>query len=240
MLCAGVVLPHPPLLVPEVASGAAAELDVLRAACTAALTDGLAERPDRVVLVGTGDPGPGRTSLLIPEPTLAPYGLAGPPGQPAEGLPLALTIGWWVLDLVGWTGARGLRTVSPDMPPHACATLGSGLAAARGRTMLVVLGDGSARRSQAAPGHLDSRAEGFDALVAAALATGDAAGLLGLDGTLAEELLAIGRAPWQVLAGAARATAMSGRLYYAEAPYGVGYFVSCWRPASREGAPGAG
>ncbi|NEB18392.1 hypothetical protein G3I46_18060, partial [Streptomyces coelicoflavus] len=55
MLVAAAVCPCPPLLVPEVASGAAPELDAARAACTDALGVLAASRPDRLVLVGPAD-----------------------------------------------------------------------------------------------------------------------------------------------------------------------------------------
>ena len=45
---------------------------------------------------------------------------------------------------------------------------------------------------------------------------------------MAYELKASGRAPWQVLAGAAEGTGLGGALLYEEAPYGVGYLVAAW------------
>jgi hypothetical protein len=93
---------------------------------------------------------------------------------------------------------------------------------------LLVVGEGSARRSLKAPGYLDERAEGFDAVVSRGLATADAQGELStLDDELAYELMASGRAPWQVLAGAA-AGSLGAELLYEDAPYGVGYFVAAW------------
>ena len=50
--------PSPPLLVPELAAGAAGELDPLRAACREAVRRLLAAGPDQVVVIGTG-PGAG-------------------------------------------------------------------------------------------------------------------------------------------------------------------------------------
>ena len=48
------------------------------------------------------------------------------------------------------------------------------------------------------------------------------------DPALAAELKAEGRAPWQVLAGAAEGAGLTARLGYQDAPYGVGYFVASW------------
>jgi hypothetical protein len=93
---------------------------------------------------------------------------------------------------------------------------------------LLVMGDASACRSLKAPGYLDERAAGFDAEVARALAAADVAALEALDPALARELMASGRAPWQVLAGAAEDAGLSGALLYEDAPYGVGYLVAAW------------
>ena len=98
------------------------------------------------------------------------------------------------------------------------------------RSALLVLGDGSACRDLKAPGYLDPRAEPFDATVTKALAAADPAVLLSLDPVLADELMVAGRAPWQVLAGAA-AIPMRGEVLYDAAPYGVQYTVASWEPA---------
>jgi hypothetical protein len=91
------------------------------------------------------------------------------------------------------------------------------------------MGDGSACRTLKAPGYLDERAEPYDAAVAAALGAADTAVLAGLDAELSAALKVSGRAPWQVLAGAAEGTAgLGGELLYDQAPYGVGYFVAAW------------
>jgi hypothetical protein len=68
MLVAAAVCPCPPLLVPEVAAGAATELDTARAACTDALGVLSAARPDLLVVVGPAD-GPGPESYpAVPRP----------------------------------------------------------------------------------------------------------------------------------------------------------------------------
>jgi hypothetical protein len=93
------------------------------------------------------------------------------------------------------------------------------------------MGDGSARRTAKAPGSLDERAGPYDEIVGRALADVDLAALLGLQPGLAADLLVAGRASWQVLAGAVRAAGAAGWTadpLYADAPYGVGYFVCVW------------
>lgn len=238
MLIAAAVCPHPPLLVPDVASGAAAETDDLRAVAAAAVQALVATEPDLIVVVGAA------TEVGPCDPqargSLAPYGidlLVGR-GTGAASLPLSLTIGLWLLERHAPDAPRLLFGVHSETEPSRCATLGATLADRATRAAMLAMGDGSARRSVKGPGYLDARAEGFDAEVAAALAAVDAQALLDLDQGLAEELLVAGRAPWQVLAGAARARdgvavpALTGDLGYAAAPYGVGYFVATWLPVA--------
>jgi hypothetical protein len=226
-LVVAAVCPHPPLLVPEVPAGAAAELDDLRAACRAAVDVLFGYRPEIVIIVGGG-----RFSRSYPPGTagsLAGFGVPFPVGSGPAELPLSLTIGTWLLGC--FTGEVRGRAVADGMPPAEAAAIGRELAAAPERVALLVMGDGSARRSIKAPGYLDERAEPFDMAVAEALDKGDPDALLAIDPKLAAELMVAGRAPWQVLAGAAAGTGWRGELRYAQAPYGVAYFVATWEPA---------
>ena len=100
------------------------------------------------------------------------------------------------------------------------------------RTGLLVVADGSARRGPAAPGYTDPRAHALDRSWVDALAEGVPAGLAALDPDLCADLLMSGRAPLQVLAGAAGSRAWAGELGYADDPYGVQYAVATWRPAA--------
>lgn len=231
MLVAAAVCPHPPLLVPGVGSGATAELDGLRAACNAAVAGMLAAQPDLVVVVG-------EAPAVGPHPadawgSLRAYGtpveVGTGPGAPS--LPLALTIGRWLLDRSDTDLPVVLFGVSADADPRRCHDLGAALAARAERVALLAMGDGSARRSPKGPGYLDPRAETLDASVAAALAAGDPAALSSLDPGLAAELLVAGRASWQVLAGAAEPGRWRGEVTYDAAPYGVTYLVAGWVPA---------
>ncbi len=152
------------------------------------------------------------------------------PGTASEGaLPPSLAVAAWLLERDGWSGApvEGLGVGEP-LEPERCAEAGRDLAARADRVALLVMGDGSACRSLKAPGYLDERAEPFDARAAEALGTADPAALMALDPDLARTLKASGRAPWQVLAGAATSTDLTGALLYAEAPYGVGYMTATW------------
>ncbi|MFE6714398.1 class III extradiol dioxygenase subunit B-like domain-containing protein [Streptomyces sp. NPDC057695] len=236
MLVAAAVCPCPPLLVPEVATGAAPELDAARAACTDAVGLLAAARPDRLYVVGPADEGAHGVYPAGSTGSFAGFGVDlavrlgdAPPPIADRPLPTSLAVGAWLLGRTAWAGApvEGLG-VDPGATPDVCAGVGRGLADAAGRVALLVLGDGSACRTVKAPGYLDERAAGFDAEAARALGAADAAALLALEPELAYELKAAGRAPWQVLAGAAENADLDGRLLFEDAPYGVGYFVAAW------------
>jgi len=229
---AAAVCPHPPLLIPELAAGAAGELDDLRAACFAALDGLAAAEPDELVVVGSGR----TTGIRFGAAAGGSFAAYGAPqvavGDGADvGLPLSLLVGAWLLEES--TASFLPRTsvvVGADARPAACRHLGEEIAGNPHRLALLVMGDGSARRSEHAPMHLHPRAEAFDRVVADALAGADTETLAALDPDLAADLGAAGRAPWQVLAAAGPGP-WRGELRYAAAPYGVGYFVASWSPA---------
>jgi len=238
MLVAAAVCPCPPLLVPEVAAGAAPELDGARAACADALAVLAAARPGRLVVVGPAtESGQGS----YPEGARGTFrgfgvdagvrlgaGAAGPAASERE-LPPSLAVAAWLLERTGWSEApvEGLA-VAESLAPERCVRTGADLAGPDVRVALLVMGDASACRSLKAPGYLDERAAGFDAQAARALGAADVAALKALDAGLAQELKASGRAPWQVLAGAAGNAHLTGTLLYDDAPYGVGYLVAAW------------
>jgi hypothetical protein len=143
-------------------------------------------------------------------------------GDAPGNLPLSLLIGRWLAPQ-----AHEYVAVASDASPEDCAKLGAEIADSD-RVGLLIMGDGSACRTQKAPGYLDERAAPFDEAVARALATADRGALLTLDPDLAAELLVAGRAAWQVLAGADGPISRSELLYH-DAPYGVGYLVASWR-----------
>ncbi|OHX03607.1 hypothetical protein [Micromonospora sp. WMMB235] len=234
-LVAAAVCPHPPLIVPELAGAAAPELDDLRAAADAAVARLLAAGPEAILLVGGG---PETVRFNSADwGSLRGFGLDRPVRlwkiscSGGERLPLSLTVGAWLLNRSGTELPRLARSVAHDATPAECAEFGASLIDDDDpRVALLVLGDGSACRGVKAPGYDDPRAEAYDEGVAAALAGADADALLGLDPGLSAELRVAGRAPWQVLAGAARAAGgdWRGELSYHRAPYGVAYFVANW------------
>jgi hypothetical protein len=229
MLIAAALCPAPPLLAREL-TGADPVLPELRQACREAVGELTRADADVVVVVGVADvtgvfDPAARLDVTTYAPALRARGRAAGPAGP-DSLPLPIGLGSRLLDEAGYRGRRELQSVREGTAPTACAALGARLAESAPRVALLVMADGSARRSRRAPGYLDVRAEPFDAEVGRAIRTGDMPALLALDSTLATELMATGRPAWQVLAGAAAGRQPSCVIRYDDAPFGVGYLVA--------------
>ena len=216
--------PSPPLLHPDVEGRPAPETTELRRACAEAVDRMLAVRPEVVVVVG-GGAAPGVRFGAGDRGDLRGFGVdvevafaerARPDGR---RLPLAHTLGAWLLDEAGFAGTR--VGVGP-------ANLGQLVRDLPGPLGVLAVGDGSARRSVKAPGYLDDAAGPFDAAVAAALACGDAAALTALDIGDGERLLASGTPTWQAVGAALAGRDVVAHLHLDSAPFGVGYLVADW------------
>jgi hypothetical protein len=214
MISAACFLPHPPLLLAEYASLAdpAAEL---RDRCRIALAELAATGPEHLVVLTGAD------RVASPTSSRSPLGL-----RVAREL-LADTAGLPV---------PGELTVSFDAGTSELTAAATHLrTCAAGRaTGVLVLGDGSARRGEKAPGYLDERSSFFDSVVTDALAAGDPEPLRKLDADLAAELLVAGRAAWQVLATAVDGPADVVSAYSAD-PFGVLYHLAVWQWEGRSG-----
>ncbi|MEU9204592.1 class III extradiol dioxygenase subunit B-like domain-containing protein [Streptomyces sp. NPDC048332] len=238
MLVAAAVCPCPPLLVPEVAAGAAPELDGARTACTDALGVLAASRPDLLIVIGPAGPAGRGTHPEGATGGFQEFGVdlgvrlgrdVGTATVAERPLAPSLAVGAWLLSRAGWAGTPvEALGVGEGLETARCTETGRSLASRADRVALLVMGDGSACRTLKSPGYLDERAAGFDAEASRALGAADTGALIALDEALAYELKAAGRAPWQVLAGAAEGAGLDGRLLYDDAPYGVGYMVAAW------------
>jgi hypothetical protein len=95
---------------------------------------------------------------------------------------------------------------------------------------LLVIGSGSAMRTEKAPGHFDPRAEEFDAFVARALAAGDRPAIDGIDSGQAGELWADVEDIKALGADrGGRFEVTSAEVDFDDAPYGVQYWVVRWQ-----------
>ena len=139
-----------------------------------------------------------------------------------------------VVDAVAWLlddGPAAVVVGSPGARRIAVHLLGPDGWDPSGHGLLVV-GNGSATRTEKAPGHLDDRAAAFDAAVREALTAGDPAALGNIDLGLADELWALPDA--DVLRGLAERVdrVTEAQVDYDDAPYGVQYWVVRWQCGS--------
>jgi hypothetical protein len=248
MIISAALCPAPPLLAREL-TGADPVVPKLRQACNDATVALVADEPDLIAVVGVAAdtrtwPAGGRLELSAYAPALGAGAGGGAEGCGSAGggtevrlaasesrlpLPLPLGLASRLLDQAGYAGRRELQAVSDLEPAATCEAIGARLAGASARVALLVMADGSARRGLKAPGYLDDRSVPFDAEVERAIRAVDMSALLALDPVLARELMATGRAAWQVLAGAMTSSRSSSEIRYCEDPFGVAYLVASLR-----------
>ena len=129
------------------------------------------------------------------------------------------------LQAVGWLGAD-VRVLADEQGARIAAHLLASTTRNGDEPSYLVVGNGSACRSEKAPGFLDERSLGFDADLSRALTTPDPAALAGIDPAASAELLAATdgiRALGEVLTPGHVAT-----VDYDDAPFGVQYWVVRW------------
>jgi aromatic ring-opening dioxygenase LigB subunit len=233
------VLPHPPLLVPELVVADDPEVRAVRDACLAVAGE-LAAAAPRWVAVGA-DPGGPRELPADAAGTFRGYGvdvvarLSASHTEPDPAMPLPALVAGWLRERAGAEQVP-VRLVPGDLPTAACRAYGERLAAELAQAPepvgLLVLGDGSHRHGERAVGRPDPRAGAFDDAVHAALAAADTDALLDLDPDVAAELGAAGRAPWQVLAGVVAGDGRRWKSIDARVlvPFGVAYHLAVWDP----------
>ncbi len=128
------------------------------------------------------------------------------------------------LEAVGWLGAE--VTVLADVQGTRVAEhlLGSTIRTSD-ETSYLVVGNGSACRSEKAPGHLDERAAAFDASLGRCLKDGLWESVRVIDRDLARELWANVDA---IVEMSALPRLVLDRVDYDDDPYGVQYWVVRW------------
>jgi hypothetical protein len=221
------IVPSAPLLVPELAGAAAAEVADLSSAVLAAA----ALLPPRWVAVGTGPAdqafGPDSRGTFAGFGVDVPVQLSPRAQRPVE-LPVCALLAGWVRGRAQPEASAQMRVYRGDHDADAALAIGRRLRAEIDRAPepvgVLVVADGANTLTPAAPGgHHPGDAEPQLALDDA-LADGDVAALTRLPPQI------LGRVAFQVLAGLAEPGPRSAKELYRGAPYGVGYFAGAWQP----------
>ncbi|MBB3604563.1 hypothetical protein FHT40_004241 [Mycolicibacterium sp. BK556] len=228
MLSAIALTPSAPVLVPELAGAAAAEVAEFRAAALAAA----AELPQRWIAVGVGPDD--RTIDPETRGTFAGYGVdvsaALSPDAPADvtALPLCALFTGWLRGQANPAARAQVRVYRADHDADSAVAAGRALRAeidAAGEPIgVLVVADGANTLTPPAPGGYDPNAEPVQTALDDALATGDTEALTRLPDGI------VGRVGYQVLAGLIGSGPRAAKELVRGAPYGVGYFVGVWVP----------
>ena len=226
-------MPSAPVLVPELAGAAAAELADLQAA----VREAAALLPPRWIAVGTGPADCVLDSNAVG--TFAGFGVdvpvrlsprSGTPSEVSEvsELPLCALMAGWGRGQTRPEASVQVRVWRSDRDVEAALAHGRRLRAEIDLVPdpigVLIIADGANTLTPAAPGgyHPDDA----DAQLALddALAAGDVAALTRLPAPI------LGRVAFQVLAGLTEPGPRSVKELYRAAPYGVGYFAGVWQP----------
>ncbi len=227
MLSAIAIMPSAPVLVPELAGAAAAEVADLTAAVKAAA----ALLPPRWVAVGTG-----RADEVVGPSAMGTFGGFGvdlpvrlsprDDGLPIE-FPVCALLAAWVRGQVRPDAGVQVRVYRGDQDAETALARGRELRAEIDRAPdpvgVLVVADGANTLSPAAPGGYDPRNAESQLVLDDALANGDVTALARLPHQI------VGRVAFQVLAGLAEPGPRSSKELYRGAPYGVGYFAGIWQ-----------
>jgi hypothetical protein len=154
---------------------------------------------------------------------LAPPVLAFLPAYASLDDPVAEVRGA-VLEAVRWLG-RDVTVLGDDHARRVAEHLLASTPRSGDVPSYLVMGNGSARRTDASPGPFDERAVAFDDGLAQALRAGDGAALAAVDAGLAREL-------WASVDGLSQLGDLGAlgtpRVDYDGAPLGVQYWVMRW------------
>lgn len=228
MLSTIALVPSAPVLVPELATGAALELVDLSTAVASAA----AALPDRWFVVGIGAAdtviGPGAVGTFGGYGADVRVGLSPAASGAPKPMPLAALMAGWVRTVSAPAASAEVWIYAQDHAVDAALARGRALRAEVDALAepvgVLVVADGANTLTASAPGGFDEGSIAVQADLDDALAAGDAEALAGLPDGI------VGRVAYQVLAGLVGASASSAREFYRGQPYGVGYFVGVWTP----------
>jgi hypothetical protein len=129
-----------------------------------------------------------------------------------------------VHDAVGWLG-HDVTVLGDSQAQRVAAHLLEASPRTGTEASYLVMGNGSARRTDASPGPYDARAVPFDDELGRALRAGDTDALAGIDRDLARELWATTDAISDV---ARMSSLFRPQVDFDDAPFGVQYWVMRW------------
>lgn len=219
-------IPAAPLLCPDV------DIESLLAderAASIELVAELQQDADLIVIIGTG----ASTTWFEQGGIGSTRGFGGVShyavGSGVEELPQAITIGASVVVAAGWNGEVKALAIDALTTVEQRKVIAQELLAKseNQRTLIVAVGDGSATRTEKAPGYIQPDALAFDEAITAAIGNADRDSILRIEQSTADRLWCKGLPVWQVVSNAFAPT--QSALILESAPFGVNYLVASWR-----------
>lgn len=225
------LVPAAPVLVPELSGQMMPAAEPLQAA-RAALARLIDSDPEQLVVVAEGD----RDAEFDSSAQIGLHRVGGLPrledqdAAATEELPLSLAIGAALLGELDWAGPTAYRVLDRSTSSADAAELGRYLDQGDSRTGLVLLGSGSARSTEKAPGSLDLNAEQFNRELLSMIEQGDRDAISQLSAEASEAQMSDIRVPLQLLAGVASLGTVVGEVGFADEFKGVYYLCASFLP----------
>jgi hypothetical protein len=225
------LVPAAPVLIPEL-SGQMMPAAAPTEAARAALARLINANPEQLVVVAEGD----RDAEFGSSAQVGLHRLGGlprledPDAVAAEELPLPLAIGAALLGQLEWAGPTSYRLVDRSISSAEAAEHGRQLDQGDSQTGLVLLGSGSARSTEKAPGSLDPNAAQFNQDLLRMIKQGDANAISQLSAEASEGQMSDIRVPLQLLAGVASLSPPAGEVGFADEFKGVYYLCATFLP----------
>jgi len=126
---------------------------------------------------------------------------------------------------VAWLVEERLASVRVVGDTRIAETLLPGFELRPDGDVTLVVANGSARRGEKAPGHLDQRAFAYDEALGSALTEADPSALAAVDEALGEKLLTAGIPGLKTLSSL---IGVEAKTWYDADPFGVQYWVVTW------------
>ncbi len=228
MLGAIAIVPSAPVLVPQLAGAATAELADLREAVIAAA----AALPPQWVAVGVGRRdevhGPASVGTFAGYGADVPVRLSPHTTDPVRELPLCALFAGWLRAQAAPDARVEVRVCSGEHDAATALACGRRLRTEIDRgsdqTGVLIVADGANTLTEAAPGGYQPRDLDVQRELDDALGSGGVVALARLPGQV------VGRVAFQVLVGLIGPAPRAAKELYRGAPYGVGYFAGVWQP----------
>jgi len=236
LLVGAVLIPAAPALVPAL-GGSHHAANRAHQAVMSVLAQLLEQRPDEVLVVAegttTGEWGGSSSWSLERFGGLAKHREA----TSQSVLPASLAVGAALVTEGGWRGPMRFMSLPAAVTAIQAREVGREISGRSVRLGLVLLGNGSARSTEKAPGALHPDSEAFNRQLHEMVISGDVEAMMSVTAEEAMEQWSDIRIPLQVLVGTSEVLSLHGRSIFTQEFMGVYYLSALFLPYEEGGTP---